>query len=66
MFKKNNPTIALDILHIKEKEICPAYISKINSSCVKQTILFNSNHKRIKRRMTLSCSKKNYQRYYEE
>ena len=29
MFEKNNPTIALNILCIKEKEICPAYISKI-------------------------------------
>ena len=25
--EKNNPTIALDILYSKEKEICPAYIS---------------------------------------
>ena len=24
--KKNNPTIALNILYIKEKEICPACI----------------------------------------
>ena len=31
--------IALDILHIKGKEICPAYISKINSNCEKQIIL---------------------------
>ena len=30
-FEKNNPTIALNILYIKEKEICPAYISKHNS-----------------------------------
>ena len=29
-FKKNNPTIALNIFYIKEKEICPAYISKHN------------------------------------
>ena len=27
---ENNPTIALNLLYIKEKEICPAYISKIN------------------------------------
>ena len=39
MFEKNNPTIALNILCIKEKEICPAYISKINSNCEKQIIL---------------------------
>ena len=39
MFEKNNPTIALNILCIKEKEICQAYISKINSNCEKQIIL---------------------------
>ena len=38
-FEKNNPTIALNILHIKEKEICPAYISKISSNYEEQTIL---------------------------
>ena len=38
-FEKNNLTIALNILYIKEKEICPAYISKINSNCEKQIIL---------------------------
>ena len=37
-FEKNNPTIALNILYIKEKEICPAYISEINSNCEKQII----------------------------
>ena len=30
---ENNPTIALNILYSKEKEACPAYISKINSIC---------------------------------
>ena len=39
MFEKNNPIIVLNILHTKEKEICPAYISKINSNCEKQIIL---------------------------
>ena len=34
----NNLTIAVNIWYIKEKEICPAYISKIISNCVKQTI----------------------------
>ena len=29
-FEKNNLTMALNILYIKEKEICPAYISIIN------------------------------------
>ena len=34
-FEKNNPSIAiaLNVLYIKEKEICPAYISKINLNC---------------------------------
>ena len=31
-FEKNNRTIALSILYIKEKELCPAYISKHNST----------------------------------
>ena len=38
-FEKNNPTIALNILLIKEKEIYPACISKRNSTCEKQIIL---------------------------
>ena len=29
----------LNIVHIKEKEICPGYISKLNSNCIKQMIL---------------------------
>ena len=36
---KVESTIAHNILYIKEKEICPAYISKINSNCEKQIIL---------------------------
>ena len=35
---KNNPRIALNILHIKEKEMCPAYISKISSNSEKEII----------------------------
>ena len=38
-FEKNNPTTALNILHIKEKEILPAYISKHNSTREKQITL---------------------------
>ena len=38
-FEKNNPTIALNILYIKEKEINPVYISKHNSISEKQIIL---------------------------
>ena len=46
MFEKNNPTVALNVLYIKEMEICPAYVSKISSNCEKQI------------RVTLTCSKK--------
>ena len=45
-FEKNNWTIALNVLYIRKhifvylyKEICPAYISKINPSFEKQIIL---------------------------
>ena len=38
-FEKNIPTIALNILYIKEKEIYPGYISKHNTTCEKQIIL---------------------------
>ena len=31
--EKNNPTVALNTLYIKEKEICPADILKISSNC---------------------------------
>ena len=37
--KNNNPTNALNILYIKDKEICAAYISKINSHFEKQIVL---------------------------
>ena len=36
---KKNPTIALNLLYIKEKEIYPTFISKINSNREKQIIL---------------------------
>ena len=38
-FEKNNAAIALNILYIKEKEICSPNISKIKSNCEKQIIL---------------------------
>ena len=38
-FEKDNPTVALNILYTKEKEICPAYISKITSNCENKIIL---------------------------
>ena len=36
-FEKNNSIIALNILYIKEKKVCPSYISKLNYE--KQIIL---------------------------
>ena len=56
-FKKNNLTIAVNILYIKEKNIYPAYISKHNSTHEKQIILLMIPNEK-KRRMELSCSKK--------
>ena len=44
-FEKKNPAIALNILYINEKEICPAYISKINSTCEKQIIILKIPNK---------------------
>ena len=38
-FEEKNLTIVLNILYTKEKEIFPAYISKINSNCEKQIII---------------------------
>ena len=55
-FEKNNPTVALNILCTKEKEILPAYISNNISSHEKHNSLNDS--KRRKRRMALSCSKR--------
>ena len=42
-FEKNNSTIALHILYINEKGICPAYISKINLSCEKTNNSINDS-----------------------
>ena len=38
-FQENNPTIALNILYVKGKEILPVYISIHNSTREKQIIL---------------------------
>ena len=37
-FEKNNLTIVLNILYIKEQEICSAYVSKMNLNYKKQII----------------------------
>ena len=39
-FEKNTPTIALNILYIKEKEIYPDYIRKHNSTREKNIYIF--------------------------
>ena len=46
-FEKNNPTISLNILYIKEKEICPAYVSKVVSNCEKKIMLMISNEGKV-------------------
>ena len=38
--------MTLNILYIKEKEICPAYISKINSNCEKKILLMIPNEEK--------------------
>ena len=38
-FEKSNPTMALNILYTKGKEICPVYIAKANSTHAKQIII---------------------------
>ena len=53
---KNNPTIVLNILYIKDKEICLAYISKINLNCEKKTNSINDS-KWDKRKIALSYCK---------
>ena len=59
-FEKINPTVALNILYVKEKEIFQAYISNNNSTWEKQTILLMiSNEESEKKMLALSCSKKN-------
>ena len=45
-FEKHNPTIPLNILYIKEKEILPAYISKHNSTHEKKILLMIPNEEK--------------------
>ena len=46
MFEKNNPTIPFNILYIKEKEICPAYISKFELWKTNNSISDSKPHKK--------------------
>ena len=43
-FEKNNPSIAVNVLYIKEKEILPVYISNHNSSREMQIVLLMIQH----------------------
>ena len=54
-FEKNNLIIALNILFIKEKKICPTFISNINSNCQIRNNSINDSKKR-KRAIALYCS----------
>ena len=44
-FEKNDPTIVFNILHMKEKDILPDFISKHNSAHEKTIILFMFTNK---------------------
>ena len=43
-FEKNNPSIAVNVLYTKEKEILPVYISHHNSSREMQIVLLMIEH----------------------
>ena len=55
-FEQNNPRIALNMLYIKGKDICPAFISNIYSTCEKRNNFLNDSKCR-KRSLALFCSK---------
>ena len=39
-FEKNNVTVALNVLYAKKEETYSAYVSKHNSNCGREVILF--------------------------
>ena len=56
--RKNNPTIALNILYTKEKEILPAYTSKHNSIRAKQinlSIILNQQKEGLNHLAVQNC-----------
>ena len=63
-FEKNNPTFALNILYIKEKEMLSAYISKHNSTRERQIILLTIPNEEKEGWHYLAV--KNYLHYYME
>ena len=56
-----NYLIALTILCINEKGMCPAYISKISSNCEKKNFLMVPNEKK---KNCIILRYKNYLHYY--
>ena len=56
----NNGIIALNVFYAKKEKIYPAYVSKHNSNLEKRGYSFNGSKRK---RMALSCIKKNYLRY---
>ena len=58
MSEKNNQTIAVNILYIKEKNIYPAYISKHNLTGGKQVILLMIPNEKKERRWDYLAVKK--------
>ena len=59
-FDKNNPTIALNVLYTKETQICPAYISKINSNNEKIIFLLTITNEKKKDDIILQQKKTIY------
>ena len=55
-FERNNLSIVVNVLYIKEMEIYPAYISKINFNYEKQIILLMIPNEE-KKILALSCGK---------
>ena len=52
--------MALNVLYIKEKEMCLAFVSKTNSNFEKQIVFLMIPNKK---RLELFCRKKNYHHY---
>ena len=57
-FEKNNPTIILNVRHVRKMNIYPAYILKNNLNHKKQIILLMTPNHYMILMMALSCSKK--------
>ena len=58
-FEKSNLTIALNVLYITENEICPAFVSKINSNCEKEiSLLVIPNEEKKRKKLKKKLHKK--------